>query len=109
MKNKEYITQIIERLKPLKPYKVILFGSHAYGEEGEDSDIDLMVVTNDDFMPQNFEEKLDVKMKVANKVEDIRQVVPMDLLVFTRPMFERFIELDSMFSREILKKGVFLL
>lgn len=109
MKKKEYINQIIEKLKPLNPYKIILFGSHAYGEAGEDSDIDLLVVTNDEYMPQSFEEKMDVKLKVANRVEDIREVVPMDLLVFTRPMYEKFIELDSMFSREILKKGITLL
>lgn len=36
--------EIIERLKPLKPSKVILFGSYAYGTPNEDSDIDLYLV-----------------------------------------------------------------
>lgn len=109
MKNKEYIKKILEKLKPLNPYKIILFGSHAYGEAGENSDIDLLVVTDDDFIPQSFAEKMDIKLKVADRVEDIREYVPLDLLVFTRPMFEKFIELDSMFSREILKRGIALL
>ena len=35
----------------------MLFGSYAYGVSNEDSDVDLLVVTNDDFIPQNFAEK----------------------------------------------------
>ncbi len=34
-------TEIIKRLKPLKPNQIILFGSYAYGTPNEDSDIDL--------------------------------------------------------------------
>ena len=38
--------EIVERLKPLDPDKVILFGSYAYGTPNEDSDIDLFLVKN---------------------------------------------------------------
>ena len=34
---------IIERLKPLNPDKIILFGSYAYGTPTEESDIDLFI------------------------------------------------------------------
>ena len=53
-----YIQQIIEKLKPLNPHKVILFGSYAYGTITKHSDIDLLVVTNDDVMPKNFQESM---------------------------------------------------
>jgi len=36
--------EIVERLKPLNPDKVILFGSYAYGTPTEESDIDLFLV-----------------------------------------------------------------
>lgn len=39
--------QIIERLKPLNPDKIILFGSYAYGTPNDDSDIDLFLIKND--------------------------------------------------------------
>lgn len=39
--------EIIKRLKPLNPDKVILFGSYAYGTPSEDSDIDLFLIKND--------------------------------------------------------------
>ena len=36
--------EIVERLKPLDPEKIILFGPYAYGTPDEDSDIDLFLV-----------------------------------------------------------------
>jgi len=39
--------KIIEALKPLKPNKIILFGSFAYGTPNEDSDIDLFLLKDD--------------------------------------------------------------
>lgn len=37
--------QIVEKLKPLNPKKIILFGSYAYGIPTEDSDLDLCIIT----------------------------------------------------------------
>jgi len=39
--------EIVDRLKPLDPDKIILFGSYAYGTPNEDSDIDLFLVKDD--------------------------------------------------------------
>ena len=39
--------EIIERLKPLNPNKIILFGSYAYGVPNEESDIDLFLLKDD--------------------------------------------------------------
>ncbi|MEA3386965.1 MAG: nucleotidyltransferase domain-containing protein [Patescibacteria group bacterium] len=39
--------QIIEALLPLKPDKIILFGSYAYGTPNENSDIDLFLLKDD--------------------------------------------------------------
>lgn len=100
--------EIITRLQPLHPEKVILFGSYAYGEPGKDSDIDLLVVTDDDFMPCSFQEKMQVRLRVSNAMLDFRLRHATDLIVHTKPMHRRFLELDSMFAREVLKKGVVL-
>ncbi len=57
MQNIEEIkSEIIKRLKTLNPEKIILFGSYAYGTPTKDSDIDLYIVTKDDFIPQSFKE-----------------------------------------------------
>jgi predicted nucleotidyltransferase len=108
MSNIDYVQQIIEKLKPLNPHKVILFGSHAYGTATKDSDIDLLVVTNDDVMPKNFRENMGFYLKVARTLSEIKRKIPVDLIVHTIPMHERFIELGSMFSKEILSKGKIL-
>jgi len=102
------IKRIITRLKPLKPYKVILFGSHARGNATDESDIDLLVVTNDNVIPKSFREKMDIHLKVAKELAELREEVEIDLIVFTKPMFKRFLELDSMFSRKIIKEGIVL-
>ncbi len=39
--------QIVQALMPLKPDKIILFGSYAYGTPTEDSDIDLFLLKDD--------------------------------------------------------------
>jgi predicted nucleotidyltransferase len=38
--------EIVKALKPLKPKKILLFGSYAYGKPDENSDIDLFLIKN---------------------------------------------------------------
>ena len=66
------IPEIVERLKPLKPDKIILFGSYAYGEPTEESDIDLFLIKNDLPLDQmrNFEVK--AKMSLLDLMEKYR-------------------------------------
>ncbi len=98
--------EILSRLRDrLKIYKVILFGSFAAGMAGPDSDIDLLVVTDDDFMPQTFEDDMENYHKVSSALRDIKREIPIDLIVHTKPMHEKFFKLDSLFSRELAKKG----
>ncbi len=101
--------QILERLKPLNPDKIILFGSYAYGTPNEESDIDLYVVTNDDFVPKTWEEKSHIARKFSRKLRDLRKSVAIDLIVHTKKMNEKFLELGSSFSQEITQKGKVLL
>jgi len=101
--------EILERLRPLDPERVILFGSYAYGNPTEDSDIDLYVVTKDDFVPKNFQEKVNLRLKVSECLLDLRLRYPIDLIVHTRPMYREFQKMDSAFSEEVLRRGVVLL
>lgn len=104
-KIEHYLREIVARLKPLKPYKIVLFGSHATGTATEDSDIDLYIVTNDEFMPRDYEEKIEVKLKIARLLRDVRKNVPIDLVVHTKPMYQKFLQMNSSLYREILKEG----
>lgn len=101
--------KIVERLKPLEPEKVILFGSYAWGSPDDNSDLDIYVVTKDDYLPQNFKEKTDVKLKVSKAIRGLQKEVPIDIITHTQKMHKRFIEQNSMFSREIMGRGIRLL
>lgn len=102
-------TEIVHKLKPLNPDKIILFGSYAYGEPHSDSDIDLYVVTSDEFMPETWREKSNIYIKYSKKIREIKNDIPTDLIVHTKAMHKKFKELDSMFSRKIFNKGIVLL
>ncbi len=102
---KQYLPQIVEHLKRSYPEKIILFGSYAYGTPTEQSDVDLLVVINDDSFPQNYREKSQMYLKVAKEITDFRKQISIDLIVYTKPMYQQFIELESLFSKEILQQG----
>ena len=103
-----YLPLIVTRLKNLGIHKIILFGSLTSGEVHTDSDIDLIVVTNDDHLPKSYKEKSDVHLKVSNVLTDITGEIPIDLIVYTKPMYDKFNELGSLFSKEISRKGIVL-
>ncbi len=71
-------------------------------------DIDLIVVTDDDYMPRNYKENMQNYLKVSSVLRETRKKIPIDLIVHTRPMHEKFIQLGSMFSRDVTKRGVVL-
>ena len=101
----ELATRITDALTPLRPEKVILFGSYAWGQPTEDSDIDLYVVTQDDVMPAGYEERMQNHLKVASLLRALNKQVAIDLIVHTRPMHDAFVRLDSMFAREVMTRG----
>lgn len=97
--------EIVKKLLPLKPEKIILFGSYAYGTPTKDSDIDLYVVTNDDFIPRNYEENNKIYMQVSRRIRDIKEEIPVDIIVHTKKMHNHFLELNSSFARKIINNG----
>lgn len=102
------IPLLIEKLKLAQPEKIILFGSYAYGNPTENSDIDLLVVTGDETIPSSFYEKSKIYLSISQTISDIKKEFPVDLIVHTKAMYRLFIEADSMFAREILTKGKIL-
>ena len=82
-----------------------MFGSYSKGTQTEDSDIDLLVVTNDNFIPGSFAQKMEIKLKIANALNTLRRYADIDLIVHTKPMYEQFILLNSGFKKEIISSG----
>lgn len=92
--------QIIKALMPLKPDKIILFGSYAYGTPNEDSDIDICVVE------KNYDNKWEEKIKIRKLLRDIR--ISKDILNPTIEEFEFYKnEINSVYY-DADKQGIVL-
>jgi len=91
---------IVKYLLPLKPEKIILFGSYAYGTPTKDSDIDICVVEKD------YKNKWEEKSKIRKLLNHIHH--PKDIL---NPTVEEFNfyknEINSVYY-DADKKGVIL-
>jgi predicted nucleotidyltransferase len=96
---------IIERLKPLNPDKIILFGSYAYGIPNEDSDIDLFLL-KDDLDVENMRR---YKLELQKKLFDIQKKYLLGIDIFvdsTKRMEDRINNIKDQFYDEILTKGI---
>lgn len=63
---KKIQAEIVERLKPLQPESIILFGSYANGNPTEESDIDLFLVKDTDEHLRQY--KVDARIKLRDLI-----------------------------------------
>lgn len=101
--------EITNKISSKKPYKVILFGSSAHGTPHKNSDIDLLVVLDKEGIPKSYHEKSLNYLEISRLLRGINKNVPMDIIVLTKTQWEKFIELKSGFSKEILATGIELI
>ena len=78
------IDSLIFFLKPSDPYKIVLFGSYAKGNPNENSDIDLMVILDNNHVSKTYEERLHKKISIRNLVLEINRKMPLDILVYSK-------------------------
>ena len=101
----QIIAGITDTLKNEGVEKIILFGSHAYGNPKENSDLDIIVVTTDNYMPTTNREKMELHHKYNHLIKKFRKAVPIDMLVYTKLMYQKLQESGSIFTGEINRKG----
>ncbi len=95
--------EIVNRLKPLNPEIIILFGSYAYGDPDENSDIDIYIATSDEFVPKNWKELSELYLKYSKLIRDLQKDIPIDLIVHTKKMYKKFVKYNKSFANEISK------
>jgi len=108
MQNQHLIDEMTERLKPLKPYRVILFGSYAKGNPTKDSDLDVMVVLDSNEFAITFKEQNARYLLASNAVREINYQIPMDILVYSKAEYDYFNEQETSFFKEIMDTGKIL-
>ncbi len=94
------LPKAVKRLaRKLKPKKIILFGSYAYGTPTPDSDVDLLIV-----MKTDIKRQVDRYVMVSNVLYP--REFPVDIIVKTPKEIEaEFKKKGNFFMREILTKG----
>ena len=91
---RDYARQIGERFHP---ERIILFGSHARGDAGPDSDVDLLIVT-----PLSGS-KREKQVEIRLALRDIR--VPKDIVVTTPEEFNWRKEIPGTVERPAAREG----
>jgi uncharacterized protein len=82
MIEKRKINDIVFRIaEKFNPDKIILFGSYAKGIPNNDSDLDLLIITDTDL--PHHKRSFDIQKSL------IGSMVPMDILVYTNREFEK--------------------
>lgn len=96
------LEEIIRRLvAEFDPEAIYLFGSHAWGEPQEDSDVDLLVVVeSSDVPPAKRAQRAHVCLWGVS--------VPIDVLVRTRGELERVSPTPTSLAAQVFKRGTLL-
>jgi len=99
------LNNLVSSLKPSDPYKIILFGSYANGNPDEHSDIDIMVILDNNHVSKTFEERLNKKISIRNLLLEINRKLPLDILVYSREEFNIVKNYGNAFIDEIERTG----
>lgn len=95
------IQQMVRRIvSRFHPEKIILFGSHARGHAGPDSDVDLLVVMP--FLGSKREKQLEIRLALRNIH------VPKDIVVTTPEEFQWRKEVPGTIERPAAREGKIL-
>ncbi|MEA4883591.1 MAG: nucleotidyltransferase domain-containing protein [Clostridia bacterium] len=84
------------------PEAIILFGSHATGSAGPDSDVDILVVKSRPFGPDDDRRQEMIRLWRALA----RFPVPKDILVFSRQEVERWKDSRNHVIARALREGI---
>ncbi len=101
--------EIVNLLKHQKLYRVLVFGSYAYGKAHDESDLDLLVVLDKEGVSSSYKDILRNKKAVSVHLRELRKTVPVDLLVYTRDEWTILKSSGSSFIRQIEKEGIRLI
>jgi len=85
--------QIVEQFQP---EQIILFGSYAYGQPNQDSDVDLLVILPFEGLP--VYKAIEIRKK-------LRPNFSLDLIARTSKQIQQRLDMGDFFIRDILQRG----
>ena len=99
------LERLVNSLKPSNPSKIILFGSRARGVATPDSDVDLMVILDDNDVAKTYEERISKKLFISKLVREINYETALDILVYSKEELRLLKERGNSFLNAIEKNG----
>ena len=98
MISQEKINEVINRIvKNINPEKIILFGSYASGNPGEESDLDILIV-KEMRMPR-YKRSREVKKHLRG------MKIPIDVIVYTKKEIKEWEGTKTAFINQAIKQG----
>lgn len=95
------LPQAVKKIaEALKPEKIILFGSYAYGNPTPDSDVDLLVIM------RSRKSAKECRLAVSKLL--IPRPFPVDIIIKKPKEIEYALKTNSVFTKEIYTKGIVL-
>ncbi len=88
-------------VKEVEPRRVYLFGSYARGSQTADSDIDLLVVEDQEFGPDR--NRWSELQRIRKALKSFR--IPKDILVYSRDEFEKWEDSVNHVVAHAVKEG----
>lgn len=85
-------------IKKYKPEKIILFGSHAWGEPSKDSDFDFCIIKEGVDMKSRYQRMLEVERLIKYKEAS-------DFLVYSPYEIRKRVWLGDPFIKKIVNEG----
>lgn len=101
----DIIEKLVKSLKPSNPSKIVLFGSYARGTATSDSDLDLMVILDNNDVAKTYEERINKKLFISKLVREINYEAALDILVYSKEEFRLLKERGNSFLKEVEKNG----
>ena len=94
----QFLKQVAGRIgKKFHPRKIILFGSHAYGQPHPESDVDFLVI---------FSDRQKLKKRYAEISKELEpRPFPIDLLIRSKDEIQNRLKMGDSFIQEIVNNG----
>lgn len=103
MVSKEQIKEVISKIsKKFHAKKIFIFGSYAYGQPSNDSDLDICVIID-----LGKKRKIDIVRDIRRELSS-RFEYPLDILLYEESEFNERAILKNTLESKILKHGIII-
>jgi predicted nucleotidyltransferase len=99
------LDNLVSCLKQADPCRIVLFGSHAHGGATDDSDIDLMVVLDNDDVSATYDDRMKKKLSIYKLVRELNYQTALDIMVYSKAELRKAKEYGNFFIDEIEATG----